>query len=79
MRLRKRESVIATLQFKIPDEEQEFIHAHQGAALYSAMWDFAEFIRNMDKHCNLSDEKQQQLDFIRKEFFDCVNETQLQF
>jgi hypothetical protein len=37
--------VVVTLQFTLPDEEQEYLEAMRGAALRAAVADFKEWLR----------------------------------
>jgi len=40
----------ATLEFNLPEEQEEFLIACSAGAAAAAVWDFDQWLRNMVKH-----------------------------
>lgn len=65
---------IATLKFKLPEEQIEFDTAIQANAAKSMLWDFSQQLRSWQKYGNDFTDPEDTLDKIRTEFYRLINE-----
>ena len=65
---------IATLKFKLPEEQYEFDTAIQARAAKSMLWDFSQQRRSWQKYSNDFTDAGDALDKIRTEFYRLINE-----
>jgi hypothetical protein len=65
---------IATLKFKLPEEQIEFDTAIQANAAKSMLWDFSQQLRSWQKYSNDFTDAGDALDKIREEFYRLINE-----
>jgi hypothetical protein len=65
---------IATLRFKLPEEQYEFDTAIQANSAKSMLWDFAQQLRSWQKYSNDFTDAGDALDKIREEFYRLINE-----
>jgi hypothetical protein len=56
---------IATLRFKLPEEEHEYRRAMMGSAALSLLWDIDQHLRGLIKHGTISAETQEELQRVR--------------
>jgi len=65
---------IATLKFKIPEEQYEFDTAIQAGNAKRMLWDFSQQLRSWQKYSNDFNDTGDALDKIRSEFHRLVNQ-----
>jgi hypothetical protein len=56
---------IATLKFKLPDEEYEYKRAMMGSAAMTLLWDIDQHLRGLIKHGTISGETKEELQRVR--------------
>jgi hypothetical protein len=65
---------IATLKFKLPEEQYEFDTAIQASDAKRMLWDFSQQLRSWQKYSNDFTDAGDALDKIRTEFHRLVTE-----
>ena len=65
---------IATLKFKLPEEQYEFDTAIQASNAKKILWDFSQKLRSWQKYSNDFTDAGDALDQIRTEFHRLVTE-----
>jgi hypothetical protein len=65
---------IATLKFKLPEEQYEFDTSIQAGDAKRMLWDFSQQLRSWQKYSNDFNDAGDALDKIRTEFHRLVNE-----
>lgn len=61
----------ASFEFDLPDENEEYKMHVKASDVHCAVWDFAEWIKNICKHGNPNDFNAEK---CREKFFDCLRE-----
>ena len=56
---------IATLKFKLPDEDREHRQALMGKAALTLLWDIDQHLRGLIKHGTISGETKEELQRVR--------------
>ncbi len=67
----------ATLEFNLPDDQNEFDLAVQGSKMYVALWDISQELRTLWKYEELSEEEWKMVERIRDKFYDILNDHQI--
>ena len=67
----------ATLEFNLPDDQNEFDLAIQGSKMYLALWDISQELRTLWKYEELSDEEWKMVERIRDKFYEILDENQI--
>jgi hypothetical protein len=65
---------IATLKFKLPEEQYEFDIAIKSNDTKRMLWDFSQQLRSWQKYGNDFTDLEDALDKIRTEFYRLINE-----
>ena len=65
---------IATLKFKLPEEQYEFNTAIQAGEAKRMLWDFSQQLRSWQKYSNDFIDAGDALDKIREEFYRLINQ-----
>ena len=60
----------ATLEFDLPDDNEEYHMANKGSDMYSAMWDFSNYLRSIYKHGNDFKDAEDAVEKIRERFYE---------
>ena len=63
-----------TIEFNLENERQDFEYASRGVALYSALQDMNELLRNKCKYGPLSEDQQKFADELRHEFLQILED-----
>jgi hypothetical protein len=64
----------AILEFNLPEDREDYALHFNAGAFYSAMWDYAEWLRGICKHGNPNDFN---AEACRGKLFDFLNERDL--
>jgi hypothetical protein len=67
----------ATLEFNLPDDQNEFDLAVQSGNMYAALWDISQELRTLWKYEELSEEEWKMVDKIRNKFFEILDDSQI--
>jgi hypothetical protein len=67
----------ATLEFNLPDDQNEFDMAVQSGNMYAALWDISQELRTLWKYEELSEEEWKMVDKIRNKFFEILDDSQI--
>ena len=67
----------ATLEFNLPDDQNEFDLAVQSGNMYAALWDISQELRTLWKYEELSEEEWKMVDKIRNKFFEILDVSQI--
>lgn len=63
------------LNFEMPEERNDFLLASHGQDFYLVLWNFDNFnLRNRIKHGNFSDETREELEKLRQELNELMND-----
>lgn len=67
----------ATLEFDLPEDNQDFLSAINGHNYKSAIWDFDQLLRSEMKYKELSSDTYKAYEWCRKEFRKILQEDNL--
>ena len=67
----------ATLEFNLPDDQNEFDLAVQGSKMYLALWDISKELRTLWKYEELSEEEWNMVERIRDKFYEILDDNQI--
>lgn len=67
------------LEFKIPDDNNDFEMANQGPAYHSVLWDITQKIRTYLKHGHSFKNADEALESIQKEIYEHMDDTKCFF
>ena len=67
----------ATLEFNLPDDQNEFDMAVQSGIMYAALWVISQELRTLWKYEELSEEEWKMVDKIRNKFFEILDDSQI--
>lgn len=67
----------ATLEFNLPDDQNEFDLAVQGGKMYLALWDISKELRTLWKYEELSEEEWNMVERIRDKFYEILDDNQI--
>ena len=67
----------ATLEFNLPDDQNEFDMAVQSGNMYAALWDISQELRTLWKYEELKQEEWDMVERIRNKFYEILDENQI--
>ena len=67
----------ATLEFNLPDDQNEFDMAVQSGNMYAALWDISQELRTLWKYEELKQEEGDMVERIRNKFYEILDENQI--
>ena len=67
----------ATLEFNLPDDQNEFDMAVQSGNMYAALWDISQDLRKLWKYEELSEEEWKMVERIRDKFYETLSDHQI--
>lgn len=65
----------AIFKFSLPEEQEEYNIFKQGLDTHNIIWEFRNFLRNREKHVDLSDEAYKELEIISEHFWQILDDN----
>ena len=64
----------ATLEFELPEDQDDFTMATKGHHYWGCLWDLSQELRRLRKHGELTDDQYELVEDIIKFFYDIVGD-----
>lgn len=66
----------AAIFFKLPEEDNEYKITMSAGKMYSALWEFSQYLRNQTKYVEVKN--QDKIDKVKDEFYKILNDNDVE-